>query len=179
MSQLFAFNKPYQVLSQFSPDGDKRCLADFIKEPGIYAAGRLDYDSEGLMLFTDDGVLQHQLSHPKYGTEKSYWVQVDGAIDDNALERLTVGVPLKDGPAVAKLARVIEEPQLWLRNPPIRIRKQIPTTWLELVISEGRNRQVRRMTAAVGHPTLRLVRNRIGDVALGEMQPGDLKRLDA
>lgn len=168
---IIAFNKPFQVLSQFtSPDG-KATLADYIGIKGIYVAGRLDYDSEGLLLLTDDGRLQHKISHPKHKAEKSYWAQLDGAITSDAINQLNSGVQLKDGPAVANVSS-IQEPNIWARVPPIRVRKNIPTSWIELTIKEGRNRQVRRMTAAVGFPTLRLIRQRIGDCSIDNIAPG-------
>lgn len=178
MSQLILFNKPFQVLSQFSRDGDKRTLADYIDLPGIYPAGRLDYDSEGLLLLTGDGTLQHRISHPKHKLPKTYWVQVEGAPDAAAVDKLRGGVLLNDGPTLPARARLLDEPTLWERNPPIRRRQHIPTHWLELTISEGRNRQVRRMTAAVGLPTLRLVRVAIGNWRLDDLAPGALRRLD-
>lgn len=178
MSQLILFNKPFQVLSQFSREGDKQTLADYIDRQGVYPAGRLDYDSEGLLLLTGDGALQHRISHPKHKLPKTYWVQVEGAPDEAAVEQLRRGVTLNDGPTQAARVRVLDEPALWPRNPPIRQRLSIPTHWLELEISEGRNRQVRRMTAAVGLPTLRLVRVAIGNWRLDELQPGSWRVID-
>ena len=178
MSQLILFNKPFQVLSQFTRDGDKRSLADYIDIPGVYPAGRLDYDSEGLLLLTGDGALQHRISHPKHKLPKTYWVQVEGAPDNAALEQLRRGVALNDGPTLPARARLLHEAALWPRDPPIRQRLSIPTHWLELVISEGRNRQVRRMTAAVGLPTLRLVRVAIGNWRLDALQPGAWRAID-
>ena len=173
-----AFCKPFQVLSQFSASGDKQTLADFIDVAAVYPAGRLDYDSEGLMLLTDDGVLQQRISSPRSKLAKTYWVQVDGHISDDALEHLRQGVELKDGKTRPASSRRIPEPMLWSRQPPIRMRKNIPTSWLELQISEGRNRQVRRMTAAVGFPTLRLIRAAIGPVKLDTLQPGEWREVD-
>ena len=174
---LVLLNKPFDTLCQFSrPDGlsdATATLADFVDLKGIYPAGRLDRDSEGLVLLTDDGRLQHRLSHPRHGHWKSYWVQVEGAVDAPALDRLRRGIELKDGPTRPARARSIEPPAgLWEREPPIRKRAQIPTSWIELTIREGRNRQIRRMTAAVGFPTLRLIRHRIGDYSLDGLTPG-------
>ena len=162
------------MLSQFTDGDGRETLADYINIKDVYAAGRLDKDSEGLLLLTDNGKLQHQIANPKNKLEKYYWVQVEGEIDDNAIERLSKGVKLKDG--LTKPARIslIDEPEnLWPRNPPVRFRQSIPTQWLEVVIQEGKNRQVRRMTAAVGHPTLRLIRHRIGRWHLKDLQPGE------
>jgi 23S rRNA pseudouridine2457 synthase len=166
-------NKPYDVLSQFT-DGDGRAtLADHLSMPGVYVCGRLDRDSEGLLLLTDNGALQHRISHPKHKLPKTYWVQVEGTVDPKALEALHQGVTLKDGPARATTARVIEEPTgLWPRTPPIRWRAAIPTAWLEITVTEGRNRMIRRMTAAVGLPTLRLIRAAIGPHDLAGLAPG-------
>lgn len=178
MSQLILFNKPFQVMSQFSAEGDKRTLADYLDIPGVYPAGRLDYDSEGLLLLTDDGALQHRISHPRHKLPKTYWVQVEGAPAPQALEALRRGVELSDGPTLPAQARLLPEPALWAREPPIRERRHIPTHWLELTIGEGRNRQVRRMTAAVGLPTLRLVRVAVGPWRLDDLQPGAWRCLD-
>jgi len=178
MSCSLLFNKPFQVLSQFSPQDDKRTLADYIDIPGVYAAGRLDYDSEGLMLLTDDGALQARISNPRYRLAKTYLAQVEGIADDHALRRLAHGVELKDGPTRRASAEAVDEPAwLWPRNPPIRERRNIPTQWIRLQISEGRNRQVRRMTAAVGHPTLRLIRIGIGDWSIDGLAPGEYRLL--
>lgn len=163
---LVAFNKPYGVLSQFRSVGGSPTLADYIPIPHIYPAGRLDRDSEGLLLLTDDGRLQATLADPKHKVGKTYWAQVEGQPSDSALERLRAGVVLKDGPTRPASARRIEEPAIWPRVPPIRYRAKIPTAWIELTIREGRNRQVRRMTAAVGLPTLRLVRVAVGPWSL-------------
>lgn len=175
-SRLLCFNKPYGVLSQFTPEGRWRGLKDFIDIPGIYVAGRLDADSEGLLLLTNDGKLQARISDPRYKMEKTYWVQVEGEPDDTALERLRQGVQLNDGPTLPARAQRMEAPaHLWERDPPVRFRQSIPTSWLELVIREGRNRQVRRMTAAVGFPTLRLIRAAIGPYTLEGLAPGTLR----
>ena len=173
---LVLFNKPYDVLSQFTDRGTagsaRQTLSDFIDVPGVYPAGRLDLDSEGLMLLTDDGRLQARIADPKYKTAKTYLAQVEGDVTDEALASLRRGVRLKDGPTRPAMAELIPAPQLWPRDPPIRVRKNIPDCWISLTISEGRNRQVRRMTAAVGHPTLRLVRWAIGDWTLDDLPPG-------
>lgn len=174
MSKIILLNKPFNVLCQFTDEGIAReTLADYVKVPGVYAAGRLDKDSEGLVLLTGDGKLQARISHPKFKLPKTYWVQVDGAPDEDAIEQLRQGVTLKDGKTRPAKARIVEEPSnLWPRTPPVRFRANIPTTWLELQITEGKNRQVRRMTAAIGHPTLRLIRAAIGPWSLGDMAPG-------
>ena len=178
MAKLVLFNKPFGILSQFSGDDPARTLSAYLSIKDIYPAGRLDKDSEGLMLLTDDGALQHLISHPSRKMEKTYWAQVEGEISDEALHALRNGVILNDGPTRPAKARRLPEPELWDRNPPVRFRKNIPTSWLELIISEGRNRQVRRMTAATGYPTLRLVRIRIGPWHLGELQPGEWRQLE-
>ena len=173
---LYAFNKPYGVLCQFSGEGDT--LANYINTKNIYPAGRLDKDSEGLLLLTDDGQLQHKISHPKFDKEKTYVVQVDGEIDTRALEQLRTGVTLKDGPTKPAKARLVNEPDwLWDRVPPVRFRKNCPTSWIELIITEGKNRQVRRMTAQVGFPTLRLIRTQIGHWTLSDIKLGQYERL--
>lgn len=172
-ARVIRFNKPYGVLSQFTAEGRWRGLKDFIDIPGVYVAGRLDADSEGLLLLTDDGKEQARISDPRYKMEKTYWVQVEGTPDEAALERLRQGVELNDGPTRPARARAMAEPEgLWPRDPPVRFRQAIPTSWLELVIKEGRNRQVRRMTAAVGCPTLRLIRAAIGPYSLQGLAPG-------
>jgi 23S rRNA pseudouridine2457 synthase len=172
-SRLICFNKPYGVLSQFAPEGRWRGLKDFIAIPNVYVAGRLDADSEGLLLLTDDGKLQARIADPSFKMEKTYWVQVDGVPDEAALAALRQGVQLNDGPTLPARVRVMEAPPgLWEREPPIRVRQNKPTAWLELVIREGRNRQVRRMTAAVGLPTLRLIRAAIGPYTLDGLAPG-------
>jgi len=172
-SRLIRFNKPYGVLSQFTPEGRWRGLQDFIDLPGVYVAGRLDADSEGLLLLTDDGRLQARIADPRFKMEKTYWVQVEGEPTEAALAALRAGVQLNDGPTRPAGARMLDAaPPVGPREPPIRQRKAIPTRWLELRISEGRNRQVRRMTAAVGFPTLRLVRAAIGPYTLDGLAPG-------
>ena len=172
-ARLICFNKPYGVLSQFTPEGRWRGLKDFIAIPGIYVAGRLDADSEGLLLLTNDGKLQARIADPRFKMEKTYWVQVEGVPDEAALERLRCGVQLNDGPTRPAQARLMASPpDLWQREPPVRVRQSIPTNWLALTITEGRNRQVRRMTAAVGFPTLRLIRAAIGPHTLEGLAPG-------
>lgn len=183
MAELILFNKPFQVLSQFTDESagtgqpPRSTLADWIRIPGIYPAGRLDYDSEGLLLLTGSGPLQHRIASPAQKMAKTYWVQVEGEITKSALEALASGITLKDGPTRPAKARRIEEPELAPRMPPVRRRDTIPTSWLELTITEGRNRQVRRMTAAVGFPTLRLIRYRIGDWSLDGLKPGQHRKL--
>lgn len=159
-------------MSQFSPCDNKQTLADYLDIPDVYPAGRLDYDSEGLLLLTDDGRLQHRISHPRHKLPKTYWAEVEGAPDPAAVARLRAGVELNDGPTQPAGVEIIPTPVLWARHPPVRFRASIPTHWLAITIAEGRNRQVRRMTAAVGLPTLRLVRVRIGDWRLDDLQPG-------
>ncbi|MBR1375844.1 MAG: rRNA large subunit pseudouridine synthase E [Cardiobacteriaceae bacterium] len=169
---IVLFNKPFQVLSQFTDTAGRRTLKDYIDIADIYPAGRLDYDSEGLLVLTNDGRLQAKIAQPKFKLPKTYLVQVDGEINDEAISRLRAGVELKDGLTLPAKARKISEPSLWERNPPVRFRKNIPTSWLEITICEGRNRQVRRMTAAVGYPTLRLVRVAVGDWRLNGIKSG-------
>jgi 23S rRNA pseudouridine2457 synthase len=174
MSEILLLNKPFNVLSQFTDKEQRSTLADYVSKPGFYAAGRLDYDSEGLLLLTNDGQLASRIADPKHKLEKTYWVQIEGDIDPQAVEQLQQGVALKDGMTRPALAKKIDQPHpLWPRTPPIRQRQNQPTSWLELKIKEGKNRQVRRMTAAVGYPTLRLIRAQIGQWSLSELQPGD------
>lgn len=176
MSRLLIFNKPFGVLSQFTDRGTadtpRATLSDYISVPGVYPAGRLDRDSEGLLLLTDDGKLQARISHPKFKAAKTYLVQVEREPDDAALAALRQGVTLKDGPTRPAKVDRIAPPDLWPRDPPVRYRKSVPDCWLRLTITEGRNRQVRRMTAHIGHPTLRLVRWSVGDWTLDGIAPG-------
>lgn len=181
MSRLILFNKPYGVLSQFTDrgsEGARATLSDHIDMPGVYPAGRLDRDSEGLLLLTDDGRLQARIADPKFKMPKNYLVQVEGSIDENALQRLRSGVVLKDGMTLPASAEHIDDPQLWPRDPPVRFRKSVPDCWIGLTIREGRNRQVRRMTAAVGFPTLRLVRWSIGDWSVAGLAPGAWRAIE-
>jgi 23S rRNA pseudouridine2457 synthase len=174
MSKIVLFNKPYGVLCQFTDKQGRATLADYIKEKNVYAAGRLDRDSEGLVVLTDDGRLQHKITDPENKMDKTYWVQTEGEINDTALQALRDGVDLKDGKTRKARAKRINEPaSLWPRQPPIRQRKHIPTSWIELTIREGRNRQVRRMTAAVGFPTLRLIRYRVGSWTIDGINSGE------
>lgn len=177
---LIALNKPFDVLCQFTDPFGRRTLADYVCIPGVYPAGRLDRDSEGLLLLSDDGPLIARIAAPRHALEKTYWAQVEGVPTDAALQRLAAGVILSDGPTLPAQARRLDsEPAgLWPRTPPIRYRAQIPTSWIELVLREGRNRQVRRMTAAVGHPTLRLIRARIGSIGLDGLAPGYWRDVD-
>lgn len=175
MAQLILFNKPFGVLSQFTDADDRPTLGHYIDQPGVYPAGRLDRDSEGLLLLTDDGALQARIASPKFKLPKTYWVQVEGVPDAKALAKLRDGVLLKDGKTRPAGAKCIEPPPVWPRQPPVRERQQVPTQWLELVIREGKNRQVRRMTAAVGHPTLRLIRAAVGNWQLGGLGPGEAR----
>jgi 23S rRNA pseudouridine2457 synthase len=175
---LIAFNKPFNVLSQFTDSAGRRTLADYLKVKDVYPAGRLDYDSEGLLLLTDDGALQQRIADPRHKMKKTYLAQVEGTPDDKALALLRRGVKLRDGVTAPAAARLVEEPDwLWLREPPIRHRLNVPTAWLEIKLAEGRNRQVRRMTAAVGHPTLRLVRVSIGAWSLDGLESGEWRKL--
>ena len=186
MAQIVLFNKPFNVLTQFRPDGERITLAQYVKDKSLRVAGRLDFDSEGLLQLTDDGHINQQLTHPKTKQFKTYLVQVDGVPTDDALQQLVHGVQLKDGMTLPAIARIIDEPDwLWPRTPPIRFRANLPTSWLEIKICEGRNRQVRRMTAAVGLPTLRLIRSQIGPFSLFDsqlrlnLQPGQIKSVDS
>ncbi|TCO78263.1 pseudouridine synthase [Chromatocurvus halotolerans] len=178
MANILLFNKPFRVLSQFSDDAGRATLAHYLRAPGFRPAGRLDFDSEGLLVLCDDGRLQQRIANPRHRHWKSYWVQVEGRIPEAALARLRGGVALKDGPTLPARARaILEPPGLWPREPPVRERQHIADSWLELSLQEGRNRQVRRMTAAVGYPTLRLVRHRVGDWSLAGLAPGESRQL--
>lgn len=176
MSTLFLLHKPYRMLTQFTDSQGRATLADVLKVPGVYAAGRLDYDSEGLLLLSDDGSLIHRIAHPRHKQPKTYWAQVEGQISDDALRALRAGVTLKDGPTRPAKARRITPPAIAPRDPAIDPKRHPSTSWLELTISEGRNRQVRRMTAHVGFPTLRLIRSAIGTWQLGDLQPGEWRK---
>lgn len=173
MAKLVLFNKPYGVLCQFTDPEGRPTLADYLSQSNVYAAGRLDMDSEGLLLLTDDGALQQRVTNPRNKLEKTYWIQVEGEPDTDALAKLRSGVTLNDGSTRPAKVERIAPPALWPRTPPVRERKNIPTSWLAITISEGRNRQVRRMTAAVNLPTLRLVRASIGHWQLGDLKPGE------
>lgn len=178
MPKVILFNKPFQVLSQFSASGDKKTLADYIDIPKVYPAGRLDYDSEGLMILTDDGRLQAQIANPDFKQAKRYLAQLENIPEPQALLRLSRGLQLKDGMTRPAKARLVEPPDwLWPRYPAIRQRREIPTQWLQLEIREGKNRQVRRMTAAIGHPTLRLIRTQVADWSLDGLLPGEYRQL--
>jgi len=178
MSRIVLFNKPFRVLSQFRAHENKETLARFFSDSSLRIAGRLDYDSEGLLILSDDGSLISRITEPRYKLPKTYLAQVEGIVSHQALQQLSAGVMLNDGRTQPSGVRILEEPpKLWLRDPPIRYRADIPVSWIELTISEGRNRQVRRMTAAVGFPTLRLVRVSIGDWQLGNLQPGEYREL--
>lgn len=173
MSRILLFNKPFNVLCQFSPQGERETLKAFIDVPGVYPAGRLDTDSEGLLVLTDDGRVQHRIADPRHKAPKTYLAQVEGEPDDAAIAALCAGVDLGDFVTrPARTQRVAEPDGLWPRTPPIRVRQSIPTSWLEIVLEEGKNRQVRRMTARVGHPTLRLIRTAVGDWTLDGLMPG-------
>ena len=176
LPEIVLLNKPYGVVCQFSGHGGRGTLADYVPVPGVYPAGRLDADSEGLVVLTADGALQARITHPRAKLAKTYWVQVEGEPGTAALAALRAGVVLADGPTRAARVRAMNEPAgLWPRNPPIRVRRAIPTAWLEITLTEGRNRQVRRMTAAVGLPTLRLIRVRVGDIGLDDLGPGQTR----
>ena len=178
MARIILLNKPFRVLSQFTDEQGRATLALYLSAPGFRPAGRLDYDSEGLLLLTDDGAFQQRIANPRHKLWKTYQVQVEGVISDEAIQRLAGGIELKDGLTLPARARRISNPALWPREPPVRARKTVPDSWLELSIREGRNRQVRRMTAAAGFPTLRLVRTRIGDWSLEDLRPGQFRQLD-
>jgi len=175
--KVIIFNKPYDTLSQFTDGDGRKTLADYIPVKDVYAAGRLDRDSEGLMVLTNDGILQAKLTQPQSKSPKTYWVQVDGAPQEEDLEKLRKGVELKDGMTLPAKVEVMPEPAIWDRIPPVRFRANIPTTWLSITIIEGRNRQVRRMTAHIGFPTLRLVRYSMGDIQLNDLTPGEWKEI--
>lgn len=175
MSKIVLFNKPFNVLTQFRPDGDRQTLANFISDPTLRVAGRLDMDSEGLLLLTDNGILNARITNPKHKQYKIYLAQVDGIPTESAIKSLRNGVKLKDGMTLPAKVEAIEDPNVWDRTPPIRFRAKLPTSWLRIGIMEGRNRQIRRMTAAVGLPTLRLIRVQIGEYKLGELQPGEFE----
>jgi 23S rRNA pseudouridine2457 synthase len=172
---IILFNKPFNVLSQFTDNLNRKTLSDFIKIKNVYPAGRLDYDSEGLLILTNDGKLQNKISDPNNKLPKSYWVQIEGVIEEDSITKLEKGILLKDGITKPAKVKTISEPKVWARYPPIRIRKNIPNSWIELTITEGRNRQVRRMTAAIGYPTLRLIRISIGDWQIDTLKPGSYK----
>ncbi|MBE0368460.1 pseudouridine synthase [Pseudoalteromonas aurantia] len=176
--KIVLFNKPFDVLCQFTDDQNRETLAQYVKEKGVYAAGRLDRDSEGLLLLTNCGQLQHKLTDPKKKTDKTYWVQVEGVPEQKDIDALCSGVELKDGLTRPAKVKIIPEPSIWPRNPPIRERANIPTTWLSVTINEGKNRQVRRMTAHIGHPTLRLIRSQIGKFTLDGLKNGQYKVLN-
>lgn len=178
MSKIVLFNKPYDVLTQFRAEGDRKTLADFIRDPSLRVAGRLDRDSEGLLLLTNDGIANARITQPKQKQFKTYWVQVDGEPIEETIAQLTKGVMLNDGMTLPAKIKRMDEPQVWARTPPVRYRASIPTAWLEIQICEGRNRQVRRMTAAVKHPTLRLIRAQIGPYCLDDLASGEWREVD-
>jgi len=175
---LILLNKPYGVLSQFTGEADDKTLADYITTASVYPAGRLDKDSEGLLLLTNEGWLQDMISHPRNKFPKTYWLQVEGEPTSEALQKLENGVELKDGKTKRAISAIMDEPEIWPRMPQVRFRKSIPTTWISLTIREGRNRQVRRMSAAVGYPTLRLIRSNIGPWGLEGLLPGEYRTID-
>ncbi len=175
---ILLFNKPFGVLSQFTDESNRETLSNYIDIKKVYPAGRLDLDSEGLLILTDDGQLQQRLSDPKFDKKKTYWAQVEGEPTDKSIAQLEQGVTIAKCMTRPATARRINEPKLWKRNPPIRYRKAIPTTWIELTLTEGRNRQVRKMTAAVGHPTLRLVRHSIGELSIDGLSPGEWRMIE-
>jgi len=178
MAKLVLFNKPFRVMSQFRPSGDKQTLAAYFDDKSLRVAGRLDFDSEGLLLLTDDGKLAQRITDPAFKAPKTYWAQVEGNPDEASLQPLRDGIALKDGlTRPASVTLMDEPPDLWPRNPPIRYRAEIPTRWLAVTLSEGRNRQVRRMTAAIGFPTLRLIRCQVDNWQLGSLQPGESAHL--
>jgi 23S rRNA pseudouridine2457 synthase len=176
---IIVFNKPFNVLCQFTDKEGRKTLSDFIPIKNVYAAGRLDFDSEGFVVLTDDGKLQNKISDPENKLEKTYWVQIEGIPDDEALKKLRKGIELKDGITKPAKVQIINEPKIWERNPPIRVRKSIATCWIELKIVEGKNRQVRRMTAAIGCPTLRLIRYSVGKWNIENLIPGKYKILNS
>ncbi|MFA7553228.1 MAG: pseudouridine synthase [Spongiibacteraceae bacterium] len=177
MAKIILLNKPFNVLCQFTDADGRSTLADFVTLENVYPAGRLDYDSEGLVILTDDGKIQHQISHPKAKLSKTYWVEIEGEPREEQLDALRKGAQLNDGPCRPAKVKTMPTPAIWARTPPVRIRKNKPTSWLEIVISEGRNRQVRRMTASIGFPTLRLIRVAIGEWSIGQLQPGQTERI--
>ncbi|MCL4107934.1 UNVERIFIED_CONTAM: hypothetical protein GTU68_016962 [Idotea baltica] len=180
MAKIILFNKPFGVLTQFTDSEGRSTLADFIKEKGVYAAGRLDRDSEGLLVLTNDGKLQNRIASPKHKMSKTYWVQVEGEPNESDIQPLRDGVELKDGMTKpAKVKRISQPPNLWDRDPPVRVRKTVPDSWLEITIAEGKNRQVRRMTAAIGFPTLRLIRYRVGSWTIDGLDNGEQAQLEA